>query len=254
MPEGDVVTVGAVILAGYSTAYLVASHPHRERGEEPPVVAATLSGPGWEAAYSDTVDLGRCGVFAAWWAGPAVCLRVAMPERVREGVRYSLAGTTALGAFGGTATVPPAPTVLEPSDTVRVSVKGAKLPALVNVRFEVAEEVEAVTVDVTNAVQMRHAEGPEDDGVGAVVPEVLEIRPEAQRVRVYARWVPPEFRFELRLLGFERNYGLFVDRRREKILTPPWPSFGLSGEEGIYGYFGAGARSRAIPVVALISK
>ena len=31
-------------------------------------------------------------------------------------------------------------------------------------------------------------------------------------------------------------------------LTRPWPSFGLTGDEGIYGYFGAGARSRAIPV------
>ena len=248
-PESDVVTIGAVIVAGQSVAYLLASHPHRGFGEEPPNVAATLSGPGWDAAYADSVDLIECGVFVPeQWAGPAVCLRAQLPEPIREQVSYSLAGTTALGAFGGMTTVPGAPTVLQPTDTVRLRVVNSEEAAGVDVRFETEEQVGAVTVDVTNAVQMMGGEEPKNSSVRFTAPQVLQIQTDVQQVAVHGPWVPPEFRFDLRLLGFERNYSLFIERRRENILTRPWPSFGLTGDEGIYGYFGAGARSRAIPV------
>ena len=248
-PESNVVTIGAVIVAGQSVAHLLASHPHRRIGEEPPVVAATLSGPGWDAAYADSVALMDCGVFVPeQWAGPAVCLRARLPEPVRERVRYTLAGTTALGAFGGATTVPGAPTVLEPADTVRLRVANSEEPAGVDLRFETPEQVGAVTVDVTNALQMVDGEEPKDSWVKFAAPQVLEIWTDAQHVAVHGPWVPPGFRFDLRLIGFERNYSLFVERRRENILRRPWPSFGLSGDEGIHGYFGAGARSRAIPV------
>ncbi len=247
-PKGDVVTIGAVVVAGQSVAYLLASHPHRAFGEEPPVVAATLSGPAWDAAYSDSVDLIQCGVLVPeQWAGPAVCLRAKLPEAVQEQVRYTLAGTTALGAFGGATTVPPAPTVLEPTDTVRLSVANSEEPAGVNLRFETAEQVGAVTVDVINAVQMT-VEGPRNSWVKFTVPQVLEIQTGTQHVAVHGPWTPPEFRFDLHLLGFERNYSLFIERRRENVLQRPWPSFGLAGDEGIYGYFGAAARSHAISV------
>ena len=248
-PESDVVTIGAVIVAGQSVAYLLASHPHRAFGEEPPKVAATLSGPGWDAAYADSVDLIECGVFVPeQWAGPAVCLLAQLPEPIREQVSYSLTGTTALGAFGGVTTVPVAPTVLQPADTVRLRVANSEEAARVDVRFETAEQVGAVTVDVTNAVQMMDGEEPKNSWVRFTAPQVLQIRTGVQQVAVHGPWVPPGFRFELRLVGFERNYSLFIERRRDNILQRPWPSFGLAGDEGIYGYFGAGARSRAIPV------
>lgn len=206
-PESDVVTIGAVIVAGQNVAYLLASHPHRAFGEDPPNVAATLSGPGWDAAYADSVDLIECGVFVPeQWAGPAVCL------------------------------------------LARLRVANSEEAAGVDVRFETAEQVGAVTVDVTNAVQMMDGEEPKNSWVRFTAPQVLQIRKDVQHVAVHGPWVPPGFHFELRLLGFERNYSLFIERRRENILQRPWPSFGLTGDEGIYGYFGAGARSRAIPV------
>ena len=253
LPEADVVTIGAVIVAGQRVAYLLASHPHRLFGEEPPTVTATLSGPGWNAAYADSVALINCGVFVPeQWAGPAVCLRAQLPEPVRERVRYSLAGTTALGAFGGATTVPSAPTVLEPADTVRLRVANSEEPAGVDLRFETAPEVGAVTTDVTGAVQLRDSEEPKNSWVKFTHPLVLDIGADTQHVDVHGPWVRPGFRFDLHLIGFERNYSLFIERRPDKILQRPWPSFGLAGDEGIHGYFGAGARSRAIPVALTV--
>jgi hypothetical protein len=252
-PESDVLTIGAVIVAGQGVAYLLASHPHRLFGEEPPVVAATLSGPGWEAPYADSVPLRDCGVFVPeQWAGPAVCLRAQLQEPVREGVRYSLAGTTALGAFRGETTVPAPPVIRAPADTVRMRVASSAKPARVDLRFETAPEVGTVTTDVTGAVQLRDGEEPKNSWVKFTHPLVLDIGAGSQHVDVHGSWVRPGFRFNLHLLGFERNYSLFVERRRENILTRPWPSFGLTGDEGIYGYFGAGARSRAIPVALTV--
>lgn len=253
LPETDVVTVGAAIIAGQRVAYLLASHPHRLFGEEPPTVAATLSGPGWDAVYADSAALIECGVLVPeQWAGPAVCLRATLPEPIRVHTRYTLAGTTALGAFGGETTVPSPPIIRAPADTVRVRVASSDKPAGVDLRFESAPEVGAVTTDVTGAVQLRDGEEPKNSRVNFTHPLVLDIGADTQHVDVYGPWVRPAFHFNLHLLGFERNYSLFVERRRENIVTRPWPSFGLTGDEGIYGYFGAGARSRAIPVALTV--
>ncbi len=254
VPEGDVTTVGVIIEAGQSEAFLLASHPHRVFGEGLPVVSATLSGPWWEAGFSDTVDLGWCRVFVPeQWAGPAVCLRAALPEPIEVGARYSLSGQAVNGSFEGATTVPPPPIVLEPADTVRLTSVKYREPAKINISTEESRLIHALTLDVANAFQLDQEGGRTRSDIIAFSPtDVIKVQREIQRIRVYGPWVAPGFTFDLYLLGLERNYGSFVQRVQEGVMRPPWHRFGLSGDEGVYGYFGAVTSSRAIHVVIAV--
>ena len=249
-PDGDVVTVGVAIVARQSVAYMLASHPHRPRTANPPVIDATLSGPGWVATFSESVALERCGVgLPERWPGPAACLRAHLPEPIRERNGYTLAGSSPLGAFYGETTVPAAPVVHEPEDTVRVHIAAAGEPFGLGLRFGIVPEVGAVIVEPVDAVQLTIGATTENSWIDFTVPRELDVNADTAYVTMYGRWEPPGFRFDLHLLGFERNYSAFVEHRDERLLLKPWPSFGIEGDEGVYGYFGAGARSRPIPIV-----
>ncbi len=245
-PNDDVVTIGVVLMAGQSHAHLLATHPHRKprSGQRAPAdVVATLSGPDWNATFAANAPLAHCNVAIPEQWSPAVCLRAALPGPIREGASYALAGTTAQGGFKGETTVPPAPVVHEPEDTLRISVAHSQDPVALDIRFDVPAPVHAVTVDATNAIQLSDDGTTKPGWIGTFTPRVLGIDAPSQRVLAWGPWPRPGLRFDVRLLGFETNYSKFVDRTRDNLLPKPWPDFGLEGDHGVYGYFGAGARS-----------
>ncbi len=251
VPQDDIVTLGAVILSGETSAHLLATHPHRPlSGLAPAEIAATLSGPGWTAAYTESVPLIHCNVMYAEFWPPARCLRAELPEPVRALATYTLAGTTPRGSFSGKTTVPPSP-VVHQADTVRFVVGHPKERVQVDIRFDVPDGVEAATVDVSNAVQVTDSGSWKPSWLGTLVPRVLDIGASPQRVGAYGPWQASSVRFDIFVLGFEENYAHFVDRTQHQLLLQPWPDFGIQADEGIYGYFGAGARSAAGVSVAV---
>ncbi len=243
VPEDDIVTLAAVILSGQTSAHLLATHPHRPLSGLPPAgIAVTLSGPGWTAAYAESVPLIHCNVRIANIWPPARCLRAELPEPVRAFVTYTLAGTTPRGSFSGKTTVPPSP-VVHQADTVRFVVRHPKDRVQVDIRFDVLDGIEAATVDIDNAVHLSDSGSWKPSWIAFLDPHVMEIGASPQRVSVYGPWRASSVRFDIFVLGFEENYAHFVDRTQHQLLLQPWPDFGLEADEGIYGYFGAGARS-----------
>ncbi len=250
-PDEDAVMIGALLLSGQSEAHLLATSPHRPAGASPPGgVSATLAGPGWKAAYADTVDLKRCNVDLPQKWRPALCLRAKLPQPIRAGVEYAIEGTTHKGGFHGKTTVPRRP-VASALDTQFVEVASSEDPAEFKVRFDAPPEVRAVAMDVRNAIQLKSDGSSKAGWILAVTPSALDIRVDSQRVRVWGRWQRPGARFDTHLIGYETNYARFVvDSREARVLYKPWPSFGLEGDESVYGYFGAAALSlEAILVV-----
>ena len=149
----DVFFVESVVVAGRSRAYMLVGNTH---GSVPPVVDATLSGPGWTAAFSETVDVYWCGVRAPdWWPGPVECRRARLPEPIRESTRYTLAGTTPMGPFSGQTIVPRAPVVHQPADTVHVQIKGGQERVDRTLGYETPSEVGSLTVDRKRAGECR---------------------------------------------------------------------------------------------------
>ena len=245
----DVIFVESVVVAGWSRAYMLVGNTH---GSAPPVVDATLSGPGWTAAFSETVDVYWCGVRAPdWWPGPVECLRARLPEPIRESTRYTLAGTTPMGPFSGQTIVPRAPVVHQPADTVHVQVASGQERVELTLRFETPSEVGSLAVDPFRALQILEDGTQEPRTVAGVFPSYLAAGGESAEVAIHGHWDAPEFRVSLRLIGFEENYSRFMDVVGDdtELLGHPWPSFGL---EGVIGYFGGGAPSRTIPVVLRI--
>ena len=248
-PTEEAVTIGSVLLAGKKNAYLLASHPHRPRTADPPAIEATLSGPDWQVKFSNVVDPYWCAVGAARvWQGALACLQARLPEPIRELTSYTLAGTTELGPFSGSTTVPGSPRIWEPVDTVWTQDgSGVRAGSIdIRVRYETSPPVEAVVPDVIRAVQVTYADTTKNSAVSWTT---MEVAGDTADITVSGRWVRPEFRFDLHLLGFERNYSRFQAYAGEFFAREPWPNFGLEGAEGVYGYFGAAARSRAVPVV-----
>ncbi len=250
-PEEDAVTIGAALLSELSEAHLLATSPHRPFDGRPPAgVSATLTGPGWKAAYADTVDLKRCGVVMPSRWRPAHCLRAQLPQPLRAGVEYAIAGTTHQGGFRGRATVPRPPVALA-LDTQHVEVASSSDPVEFEVRFDIPPEVGAVTMDVRNAIQLKNNGSSEAGWVGTLTPSALDIVAKSQRVKAWSRWRRPGIRFEVRLIGYETNYARFVDHHEDMVLHMPWPDFGLEADKGVYGYFGAAALSLEAILVAV---
>jgi len=267
VPDEDVIAIAAVISAGFDTATLLATYPHRDTLGDPPVVGAQLSGPGWTATFvqdaeSDTPrGLWACNLVSGSvaWKGPVSCLRAQLPEPIEVGVRYTLSGTTELGGFSGAAVVPPAPVLVEPSeefvatpvaDTFSVDVRYA---TSAGVGLIVAEAANVVQVVVDSACSVSE----EPRWIKYLVPR--ELNPAAERARIMVRgyddsspqniWRPPEFRFDLHLVGFDENFARFARLRYDRLVIRPWPSFGLNGDDGIFGYFGAASRSNPVQVI-----
>ena len=249
LPTTDVIFVESVVVAGRSRAYMLVGNP---QGAAPPVVDATLSGSGWTAAFSETVDVYWCGVRAPdWWPGPVECRRARLPEPIRESTRYTLAGTTPMGPFSGQTVVPRAPVVHQPADTVHVRIASGRERVELTLRFETPSEVGSLAVEPFRAVQILDDGTQEHSTVSGVFPSYLAVGSGSAEVAIHGHWESPEFRVSLRLIGFEENYSRFMEVVGDdtELLGHPWPSFGL---EGVIGYFGGGAPSRAIPVVMRI--
>lgn len=239
--DPDVVSVAIVLAAGESEAFLLAGHPHRPGSHPPPAVSATLLGPGWEAAFSDTTDLEEgCGGGPTDWPMPMVCLRAPLPEPIRERTAYELEGEAPKGPFTGSTVVPSAPSILSPADTFRVS----------------------ATRDSGNWSQVPVGYSAPDD-VGTLRPAMLAVLvdstgTESAWIRV---WPRPDVDATADTLHFDR------DRRWQRgslyLVGIGWqytnflrasdkhdrqPSFGIEGE-GVYGYFDGSARSRPVHVI-----
>lgn len=267
VPDQDVIAIAAVISAGFDTATLLATYPHRDTLVDLPVVGAKLSGPGWTATFVQDAEsqtpqgLWACNLTSesVAWKGPATCLRAELPEPIQPGVRYTLSGTTELGAFSGAAVVPSAPLFVEPAhefvatptaDTFGIDVR-YETPA--GVEFIVAEAANVVQVVVDSAGNVSE----EPRWIKYLVPR--ELNPAAERAHIMVRgydasspqnmWRAPEFRLDLHLVGFDENFARFARLRYDRLVIRPWPSFGLSGDDGIFGYFGAASRSNPVQVI-----
>ena len=267
VPDEDVIAIAAVISAGFDTATLLATYPHRSAQEDPPVVGAELSGPGWTATFSQDPGshapqgLAACNLISGSvaWKGPVTCLRARLPQPVEVGVRYTLSGVTELGSFSGVATVPPAPVILEPSEAV-VATPAADTFG-VDLRYETPAGVEFIVAEAANVVQVvvdsAGSVSEEPRWIKYLVPR--ELNPAAKHARIMVRgydasspqdvWRLPEFRLNLHLVGFDENFARFARLRYDRLVIRPWPSFGLSGDDGILGYFGAASRSNPVQVI-----
>lgn len=260
VPKEDVIAISAVISAGFDTAALLATLPHRDGSTNPPIVNARLTGPGWTADFRQDPDshtpegLQACNLLSesVAWKGPVSCLRAQLPEPIKAGVQYTLSGTTELGAFSGNTIVPPAPVIVDPS------VEFVATPAAdtfgVDLRYETPAEVGLLVAEAANVVQVvvdgAGNLGEEPRWIKFIRPR--ELNPAAQSARIIVwgydsgssqAWRLPEFRFDLHLVGFDENFSRFARLRYDRLVVRPWPSFGLSGDEGIFGYFGAASRS-----------
>lgn len=267
VPDEDVIAIAAVIGAGFDRATLLATWPHRDSSADPPTVDARLSGPGWTATFLQDSGshtergLRACNLImeSVAWKGPASCLRARLPHPVETGVRYTLSGTTEIGAFSGTTLVPPAPVLVEPArefvatpadDTFGVELRYEN-PAGTGLIVAEAANVVQVVVDSAGNVS------EEPRWIKYLVPRELNPAPERARIMVRGYdssspgnvWQPPEFRFDLHLVGFDENFSRFARLRYDRLVIRPWPSFGLSGDEGIYGYFGAASRSNPVQII-----
>ena len=235
----DVVWLEVLLVEGESEARMVARHPHREG--EPPELSAHLEGPGWEAAFSDTLELGACTVDRV---PSARCLRASLPEPVRAGTSYGLRGTAPLGSFIGEARVPDSPVQL--ADTLLLSWpdKAERLP--IPLRYRVGPDIGVLLVDVWDILETL------EDGTEVELPAgdlglsrwAVDHTATADTVWIDVREKP--LRFSAGLLGIGRQWTNFVFIGSPVIR--PWPAFGIEGD-GVYGYFDGVARSRPLRIL-----
>ena len=238
----DVVTLEVLLIAGESEARMLAIHPHREGAV--PEVSAHLVGPGWEAAFSETVELKAC-TGASGLGSSTRCLRAALPEPVRAGAAYGLRGTAPLGSFTGETRMPDPPLLL--TDTLHLSWPDKGEWRYIPLRYRAGPDIGTLLVDVRNIFETR------EDGTDVELPtEDLRFLPRgvdpaatADTVRIAVRERP--LRFSLTLLGMGWNWTNFV--YIESPAIRPWPSFGIEGD-GVYGYFDGVVRSR--PALILV--
>ncbi len=268
VPDEDVIAIAAVITAGFDIATLLATYVHHDSTSPPPVVDAQLSGPGWTVTLAppgprvpEELKLFACNVIqeSVPWKGSAVCLRARLPEPIEAGARYTLSGTTELGAFQGETVVPPPPVLVEPADTF-VATPAADTFGI-DLRYDVPAGVGFVVAEAANVVQIvvdsAGTAREEPRWLKFILPRELNPRADSAHVTVWGYdgsspgniWRPPEFRFDLHLVGFEENFSRFAGLRYDRLVIRPWPSFGISGDEGVYGYFGAASRSNPVRVI-----
>ncbi|MDE2975321.1 MAG: hypothetical protein OXU64_11510 [Gemmatimonadota bacterium] len=240
--DPDVVALGVLLVAGEDEARLLAVHPHREPGEDAPDITAELAGPGWSVFFDDP-QLEGCAT-AEELAGPARCLRAALPDTVRADARYVLRGTAPLGQFGGRIVVPPPPRLIWPPDTLRAPFPDDSGAVGLAVRHHVHVDVGTLLVEVLDVFETLE-DGTEAEIPAALLgsfPKTIELRAE-NVIGILHRSKP--LRFSLRLHGVGWGYTRFARHMgRKDPLVRPWPNFGVAGE-GVFGYFDGVAVSRA---------
>lgn len=235
----DVVWLEILLVAGESEARMLAIHPHREPGDGAPEVDARLRGPGWESAFSETLELQACTYYSV---DAAECLRASLPEPVRAGAAYGLRGTAPLGSFTGEARVPDPPLLL--ADTLRLSWPEEGELAI-RMRYRAGPDIGDLSVDVRDVFETR------EDGTEAELdarylrsgPGALDPAATVGTLWIMAREKP--LRFSLTLLGAGWNRTNLL--RVEDPVLRPWPGLGIEGD-GVYGYFDGVTRSLAAQV------
>ena len=237
----DVLTLEVLLVAGESEARTLAVHPHRDPGDGEPEVSATLEGPVWESAFSETLELEAC-TRVTGLPGTAKCLRAALPEPVRAGAAYGLRGTAPLGSFTGETRVPDPPLLL--SDTLRLSWPDEGEWFQVPLRYRAGADIGALLVDARDIFETR------EDGTEAEVP-IRDLRLSAvlDPAAADTMWMAVRdkpLRFSLTLLGVGLRWTKFVLGSGGDTLFTGVE--GLEGE-GVYGYFDGVARSRAAHVL-----
>ncbi len=241
-PDPDVVSVAIVLAAGESEAFLLAGHPHRPPTHPPPEVSATLLGPGWEAAFSDTTDLEEgCGGGPTEWPMPMVCLRAPLPEPIRERAAYRLDGRAPKGPFTGSTVVPSAPGILFPADTFRLSAtRNTGNWSWMPIRYHTPDDVGTLRGEMLAVVG--DSTGTETEWI-RVWPPDLDVTATADTLyidrdeRLQRGW--------LRLVGIGWQYTGFLEASEKHGRRP---SFGIEGE-GVHGYFDGSAKSRTVHVI-----
>jgi len=235
----DVVWLEILLVAGESEARMLAIHPHREPEDDAPEVDARLRGPGWESAFSETLELQAC---TDDYVDAAECLRAALPEPVRAGATYGLLGTAPLGSFTGEARVPDAPLLL--TDTLRLSWPEEGERLTIPLRYRAGPDIGDLSVDVRDIFETLE-DGTEvelDSHYLSSGPGWLDPDSTAGTVRIYVREKPLRFSLSLLGVGWNRTNMFTVDP-----VLQPWPGFGIEGD-GVYGYFDGVTRSRAARV------
>lgn len=240
--DPDVVSIAIVLAAGESEAFLLAGHPHRPPSDPAPEVSVTLLGPGWEAAFSDTMDLeDRCGGGPVWWPMPMVCLRAPLPEAIRERTAYQLEGAAPKGPFTGSTVVPSAPSILSPADTFWLSAtRDSGNWSWVPIGYSAPDDVG--TLRPSMLAVLGDSTGTESEWI--VWPQDLDVGAVADTLRFDRddRWL----RGELYLFGIGRQYTNFLRASRK---AGEQQGFGIEGE-GVYGYFDGSAKSRPVWIAA----
>jgi len=236
--DSDVVSIAILLVAGERQAQLLAGHPLLDTSHPPPSVEATLIGPGWEAAFAlRTNPRNGCGGGPTDWAIPMVCLNAELPEPIREGVTYKLAGRGPKGSFTGETVVPAAPRILAPEDTVWLKRSTSKFR--VPVRYLAPPEVGTLRPEVFQTVDV--GPGSRSEWIDA---EPRELDLDDREATVVWEYTPRLRRASLHLFGIGRQYS---DLRKLAGTRTKWRGLGVTGE-GVYGYFAGSARSPPVEV------
>ena len=239
----DAVALAVLLVAGESEARLLAVHPHRQPGDAAPEITASLEGPGWKAAFSETLDLEACGGLLPG-PFPSRCLGAVPPEALRPGVGYGLHGTTPLGSFTGELKLPTLPLLLEPADTLRLPKPAGSGRISIPIRYQVGSDSGTLLSAVLDYFVM-HQSGEETE----LQDRYQEVDRGGTEATVSIFQYELGVRFSLRLLGIGWHYTDFVKHMdMDHPLLRPWPSFGIEGE-GVYGYFDGVTPSRAAQVL-----
>lgn len=239
-PHPDVVALTVLLVAGENEARMLAIHPHREEGFAAPVVTAELAGPGWSVGFGKRLPLEVCTA-AVGWPGPTGCMAADLPEPIRAGAQYRIAGRAPLGSFTGVMTVPAAPLLLEPPPDLTMRARDLSVPVDIPVLFDTGSDIGTLLAQVSDVAEYDGRWVGVSDTLLGTFPQLLE-NTRRDTVTVLPRGRP--LRFTVQLLGIGRNYTNFLAKAGLDPVLPPWPSFGLEGE-GVYGYFDGMTSSRA---------
>lgn len=245
--DPDVVALSVLLVAGEREARMLALHPHRPRTSSPPEVEALLGGPGWTAAFSETVPVEECTLAdSGRWPGPVACLRATLPEPIRPRTRYGIEGRALTGAFTGSVVVPAEPILLEPGDSLALPPHVGAGRIEVEVRYRIGPDIGTLLPQALDVYETADdgSEVAVDLGLLGVVPGFLE---GGGTDTLSVRYRDRPMRLSLRLLGIGWNYTNFLAYTSGFPLPEPWPGFGIDGE-GVYGYFAAAAPSRIVHV------
>ena len=239
--DPDFINIAILLVAGDSRAHMLVGHPHRRAFDPPPRATADLAGADWRAEFTTAPDQSACRA-PPDLPFPKICLRAVLPEPIRAGATYNLEGKGPKGSFTGETAVPPAPRVLDPTDTVWVpdSVHEIRIP----IRYRASPEIGTLRPELF--VTFRDSAGGEESVWSRVSPWLLDVEGRADTLSWDWKdeWKARRGSLHLHLLGIGWHYTNFWRLHDTRF---PWPNFGVEGE-GVYGYFDGSAKSRRVHV------